>query len=132
MKLLKIKESAQVVYNNGDRSGNFYLDFNNPGDLYREIENNCGYDFTTQFKDEFEHWKEIEVDEVKESWEMDMTDVRDLSKESLDIVNKLISLVDVKSKNANELIDAIDSLKESIVETKTIADDFFKYGLGSK
>lgn len=101
-------------------------------DLYREIEKNCGYDFTTQFRDEFENWKEIEVYEVKESWEMDMTDVRDLSKESLDIVNKITSLVDVKSKNANELIDAIDSLKESIVETKTIADDFFKYGLGAK
>ena len=59
-----LDESVNVVYDKDGKTNRFYLDFNNPSDLYRELEKNCGYDFATQFRDEFEHWKEINIDEV--------------------------------------------------------------------
>lgn len=62
-----IDESVNVVYDKDGKTNRFYLDFSNPSDLYRELEKHCGYDFATQFRDEFEHWKEINIDEVKNS-----------------------------------------------------------------
>ena len=129
-----LDESVNVVYDKDGKTNRFYLDFSNPSDLYRELEKHCGYDFATQFKDEFEHWKEINIDEVKECWSGDMTDVRDILGEALDSLGK-VSLYIMKNGTVPEIDDLRDIINESedkIVEAKAIADDFFKYGLGSE
>ena len=128
-----LDESVNVVYDKDGKTNRFYLDFNNPSDLYRELEKHCGYDFATQFRDEFEHWKEINIDEVKECWSGDMTDVRDILGEALDSLEK-VSLYIMKNGTVPEIDDLRDIINESedkIGEAKSIADDFFKYGFGS-
>lgn len=128
-----LDESVNVVYDKDGKTNRFYLDFNNPSDLYRELEKHCGYDFATQFRDEFEHWKEINIDEVKECWSGDMTDVRDILGEALDSLEK-VSLYMMKNGTVPEIDDLRDIINESedkIGEAKAIADDFFKYGFGS-
>ena len=129
-----LDESVNVVYDKGGKTNRFYLDFNNPSDLYRELEKHCGYDFATQFRDEFEHWKEINIDEVKECWSGDMTDVRDILGEALDSLEK-VSLYMMKNGTVPEIDDLRDIINESedkIGEAKAIADDFFNYGFGSE
>ena len=129
-----LDESVNVVYDKDGKTNRFYLDFNNPSDLYRELEKHCGYDFATQFRDEFEHWKEINIDEVKECWSGDMTDVRDILGEALDSLEK-VSLYIMKNGTVPEIDDLRDIINESedkIGEAKAIADDFFKYGFGSE
>jgi hypothetical protein len=129
-----LDESVNVVYDKDGKTNRFYLDFNNPSDLYRELEKHCGYDFATQFRDEFEHWKEINIDEVKECWSGDMTDVRDILGEALDSLEK-VSLYIMKNGTVPEIDDLRDIINESedkIGEAKAIADDFFDYGFGSE
>ena len=129
-----LDESVNVVYDKDGKTNRFYLDFNNPSDLYRELEKHCGYDFATQFRDEFEHWKEINIDEVKECWSGDMTDVRDILGEALDSLEK-VSLYIMKNGTVPEIDDLRDIINESedkIGEAKAIADDFFNYGFGSE
>jgi hypothetical protein len=129
-----LDESVNVVYDKDGKTNRFYLDFNNPSDLYRELEKHCGYDFATQFRDEFEHWKEINIDEVKECWSGDMTDVRDILGEALDSLEK-VSLYMMKNGTVPEIDDLRDIINESedkIGEAKAIADDFFKYVIGSE
>lgn len=129
-----LDESVNVVYDKDGKTNRFYLDFNNPSDLYRELEKHCGYDFATQFRDEFEHWKEINIDEVKECWSGDMTDVRDILGEALDSLEK-VSLYMMKNGTVPEIDDLRDIINESedkIGEAKAIADDFFNYGFGSE
>lgn len=129
-----LDESVNVVYDKDGKTNRFYLDFSNPSDLYRELEKHCGYDFATQFRDEFEHWKEINIDEVKECWSGDMTDVRDILGEALDSLEK-VSLYIMKNGTVPEIDDLRDIINESedkIGEAKAIADDFFNYGFGSE
>jgi hypothetical protein len=129
-----LDESVNVVYDKDGKTNRFYLDFNNPSDLYRELEKHCGYDFATQFRDEFEHWKEINIDEVKECWSGDMTDVRDILGEALDSLEK-VSLYIMKNGTVpeiDELRDIINESEDKIGEAKAIADDFFNYGFGSE
>ena len=131
VKLIKLNESANVVYDNGGMKNSFYLDFNNPDDLYRELEKNCGYDFATQFRDEFENWKEIEIDEVRESCILTMGDVQSSSDYSSYYMNRLMSLLSEDSLNIDDIKDTANELNECINGTENILNDFFKYGVGS-
>ena len=127
-----LDESVDVVYDKDGKTNRFYLDFSNPSDLYRELEKHCGYDFATQFRDEFEHWKEINIDEPRESMKFDMIDVRDILGEALDSLGK-VSLYIMNNGTVPEIDDLRDIINESedkIVEAKAVADDFFNYGYG--
>lgn len=128
-----LDESVNVVYDKDGKTNRFYLDFNNPSDLYRELEKHCGYDFATQFRDEFEHWKEINIDEPKESAKFDMTDIREILGEALDSLEKVsLSIMMDKVPEIDELRDIVNEVEDKIGEAKAVADDFFNYGLGSE
>ena len=128
-----LDESVNVVYDKDGKTNRFYLDFSNPSDLYRELEKHCGYDFATQFRDEFEHWKEINIDEPREAMKFDMTDVREILGEALDSLEKVsLSIMMDKVPNIDELRDTVNEVEDKISEAKAVADDFFNYGLGSK
>lgn len=128
-----LDESVNVVYDKDGKTNRFYLDFNNPSDLYRELEKHCGYDFATQFRDEFEHWKEINIDEPKESAKFDMTDIREILGEALDSLEKVsLSIMMDKVPEIDELRDIVNEVEDKVGEAKAVADDFFNYGLGSE
>lgn len=128
-----LDESVNVVYDKDGKTNRFYLDFNNPSDLYRELEKHCGYDFATQFRDEFEHWKEINIDEVKECWSGDMTDVREILGEALDSLEKVsLSIMNDVVPEIDELRDIVNEVEDKVGEAKAVADDFFDYGFGSE
>ena len=128
-----LDESVNVVYDKDGKTERFYLDFDNPDDLYRELEKHCGYDFATQFRDEFEHWKEINIDEARDSAKFDMTDIREILGEALDSLEKVsISIMMDKVPEIDELRDIVNEVENKIGEAKSVADDFFNYGLGSE
>ena len=128
-----LDESVNVVYDKDGKTNRFYLDFSNPDDLYRELEKHCGYDFATQFRDEFEHWKEINIDEPKESAKFDMTDIREILGEALDSLEKVsLSIMMDKVPEIDELRDIVNEVEDKIGEAKSVSDDFFNYGLGSE
>lgn len=128
-----LDESVNVVYDKDGKTNRFYLDFSNPSDLYRELEKHCGYDFATQFRDEFERWKEINIDEPKEAMKFDMTDVREILGEALDSLEKVsLSIMMDKVPEIDELRDIVNEVEDKIGEAKAVADDFFNYGLGSE
>lgn len=127
-------ESVNVIYDKDGRTERFYLDFSNPDELYQVLEKHCGYDFATQFRDEFEHWKEINIDEPKESMKWDMTDIKEILGEALDSLEK-VSLYIMNNGTVPEIDDLRDIINEAedkTSEAKSIAEDFFKYGYGSE
>lgn len=126
-------ESVNVIYDKDGRTERFYLDFSNPDELYQVLEKHCGYDFATQFRDEFEHWKYVEIDEMRECWKADMEEIRSATKDALNTLEKVsIDIMQDITPTLDEMRDIVNDCTDSINQVDSVVDEFFKYGYGSE
>lgn len=128
-----LDESVNVIYDKDGKTERFYLDFSNPDELYQVLEKHCGYDFATQFRDEFESWKYIEIDEMRECWKADMEEIRTATKDAINTLEKVsIDIMQDITPTLDEMRDIVNDCTDSISQVDSVVDDFFKYGYGSE
>lgn len=107
--VLKLNEGVYVQYDKADGStGRFNLDFTDTRDLFREIEELCGYDFKQQVEREFQNW----YGEI-------ITNVKQMNENGKEVIGHLDEVIDTlkkvtkgKAVDKEELQDAIDELDD--------------------
>ena len=107
--VIELNEGVYVQYDKADGStGRFNLDFTDTRDLFREIEDLCGYDFKQQVEREFQNW----YGEMLETAKQMNGDSKDLLEHLDEVIGMLKKIAKGKTVNKEELQDAIDELDD--------------------
>ena len=124
VKLLK-ENGMYVSYRTDDgRKGMFVLDFSNPRDLFRELEEVAGYDFSHQVEHEFYNWVE-QLEAVPPKLDGDCGDIVDMVEETRKNVDNLYESIEsdeIKSE-LFEILEQLDEIKETVEQTSAWADE---------
>lgn len=107
--VLKLNEGTYVQYDKADGStGRFNLDFTDTRDLFREIEDLCGYDFKQQVEREFHNW----YDEMTTTAKQMNENGKEVLEHLDEVIGALKKIAEGKTVDKEELQDAIDELDD--------------------
>lgn len=122
--VLRLNEGTYVQYDKADGStGRFNLDFTDTRDLFREIEDLCGYDFKQQVEREFHNWYEEMATTAKQMNENGKEVLEHLD-EVIDILKKIAKGKAVDKEELQDAIDELDDVREEYNDYTDWASEF--------
>lgn len=120
----RLNEGTYVQYDKADGStGRFNLDFTDTRDLFREIEDLCGYDFRQQVEREFQYWYD-ELLETAKQMNGDGSDILDHLDETIDTLKKIAKGETVDKEELQDAIDELDDVREEYMNYTDWASEF--------